>query len=112
MFAGLELEQTWGGVICMTRNGQGVFGRLAPGVFASGAYNGVGIARGSVSGALLAEYAAGGGSELIDDAKVLAGPNRVLTVVRRPTAELSDGLTVQSTEIEPWVPFADEEVMP
>ncbi|MEE8274868.1 MAG: FAD-binding oxidoreductase, partial [Alphaproteobacteria bacterium] len=76
-FADLELEQTWGGVICMTRNKQGVFGRLAPGVFASGAYNGVGIARGTISGALLAEYAAGGGSALIDDAKALAGPNRL-----------------------------------
>lgn len=61
----------------MTRNKQGVFGRLAPGVFASGAYNGVGIARGTISGALLAEYAAGGGSALIDDAKALAGPDRL-----------------------------------
>ncbi len=76
-FADLEFEQTWGGVICMTRNKQGVFGRLAPGVFASGAYNGVGIARGTISGALLAEYAGGGGSRLIDDAKALAGPNRL-----------------------------------
>ena len=61
----------------MSGNKQGIFGRLAPGVFAAGAYNGVGIARGAISGALLAEYAAGGGSVLIDDAKALAGPNRL-----------------------------------
>ena len=72
--ADIEFEQTWGGVICMTRDKRAVFDRLAPGVFASIAYNGVGISRGTISGALLAEFAAGGESALIDDARSLAGP--------------------------------------
>ncbi len=42
--------------------------------------------------------------------EVLAGPNRPLTVVRRPAAELYDGVAVQSARVEPWAPFNDEEV--
>lgn len=76
MLAGLEMEHSWGGVICMTANYLSVFGRLEPGVFAAVGYNGVGLARGTASGAALAEYALGGGGGLIDDAKALAGPSR------------------------------------
>ena len=76
MLAELEMEHSWGGVIGMTENYSAVFGRLEPGVFASMGYNGVGLARGTVSGAALAEYALGGGSDLIDDIKALAGPGR------------------------------------
>ena len=75
--AGLDMEHTWGGVICMTRNYASVFGRLEPGVFASLGYNGVGLPRGTVSGALLAEHALGGESALMADAVALAGPSRL-----------------------------------
>ena len=76
MLAGLEMEHSWGGVICMTENYSAVFGRLDAGVFASMGYNGVGLARGTVSGAALAEYALGGESACIDDIRALAGPSR------------------------------------
>ncbi|MCH9019046.1 MAG: FAD-binding oxidoreductase [Proteobacteria bacterium] len=75
--AGLDMEHTWGGVVCMTRNYASVFGRLEPGVFASLGYNGVGLPRGTVSGALLAEHALGGESSLMADALALAGPSRL-----------------------------------
>ena len=77
MLAGIDMEHTWGGVVCMTRNYASAFGRLEPGVFSSLGYNGVGLARGTISGALLAEYVLGGDSALMTDAKALAGPTRL-----------------------------------
>ena len=76
MLADLEMEHSWGGVIGMTENYSAVFGRLEPGLFAAMGYNGVGIARGTTSGAALAEYALGGESGIIDDVMALAGPGR------------------------------------
>jgi glycine/D-amino acid oxidase-like deaminating enzyme len=77
MLSDLQMEHTWGGVICMTRNYASAFGRIEPGVFSSVGYNGVGLARGTISGALLAEHVLGGESELLTDAKALAGPSNL-----------------------------------
>ena len=50
------------------------FGRLEPGVFVSLGYCGVGLARGTISGRLLAEHAMGSESDLIADVQALSGP--------------------------------------
>ena len=76
MLAELEMDHSWGGVVAMTENYASVFGRLEPGVFASLGYNGVGLARGTASGAALAEYVLGAEVDLIDDIEALAGPGR------------------------------------
>lgn len=73
----LEFDHTWAGVFCMTRNWMSYFGRIEPGVFASLGYSGVGVPRGTISGKLLAEYAMGGDSSLIDDARKVSGPGRL-----------------------------------
>ena len=73
----LEFEHTWAGVFCMTRNGASYFGRLEPGIFASLGYSGVGVPRGTISGKLLAEYALGSESALLDDVRALSGPPRL-----------------------------------
>jgi glycine/D-amino acid oxidase-like deaminating enzyme len=70
----LEFEHTWAGVFCMTWNFASFFGRLEPGVFASLGYCGVGLPRGTISGKLLAEYAVGAESSLIDDVHAVSGP--------------------------------------
>jgi glycine/D-amino acid oxidase-like deaminating enzyme len=77
MLADLEMEYTWGGVYCMTRHWAGFFGRLMPGIFASGGYAGVGIPRGAITGTLLAEYSLGHETDLIRDAQALSGPTRL-----------------------------------
>ncbi|MEE2980361.1 MAG: FAD-binding oxidoreductase [Pseudomonadota bacterium] len=77
MLSGIQMEHTWGGVVCMTRNYASAFGRIEPGVFSSIGYNGVGLARGTISGELLAEHVLGGDSELMTDAMALADPNRL-----------------------------------
>ena len=73
----LEFEHTWAGVFCMTRNWASVFGRIERGVFASLGYAGVGLARGTISGKLLAEFAMGSESELIRDVRALSSPKRL-----------------------------------
>ncbi|MBB3232115.1 NAD(P)/FAD-dependent oxidoreductase [Halomonas stenophila] len=66
MLPGVELEYTWGGALCVSRNGGTPFGELAPGVFSAVCQNGLGLTRGTISGKLIAEYALGVESELLD----------------------------------------------
>ena len=77
MLANLEMEHTWAGVFCMTRNWASIFGRLESGVFASLGYAGIGVPRGTISGRLLAEFALGAESDLISDVQALSGPKRL-----------------------------------
>ncbi len=55
MLGGVGFDYTWGGALSLTRNGAPVFGELQPGVYATVVHNGVGIAKGTISGKLLAE---------------------------------------------------------
>ncbi len=77
VLANLDFEHTWAGVFCMTRDWATHFGRLEPGLFVSLGYCGVGLARGTISGKLVAEHALGGESSLIDDAAALSGPAKL-----------------------------------
>ena len=74
MLADLDFDHTWAGVFCMTRNRASHFGRIEPGVFVSLGYCGVGLARGTISGRLLAEHAMGSESALIADVQALSRP--------------------------------------
>ena len=73
----LEFEHTWAGVFCMTRNWASHFGRIERGVLVSLGYSGVGVPRGTISGKLLAEYALGAESDLIDDVQAVSSPTRL-----------------------------------
>lgn len=68
------IEHTWSGQICVSRNSRPVFGELEKNVFASGCYNASGIAKGNIMGKLIAEYAVGHTSKLVDLAKSIATP--------------------------------------
>jgi glycine/D-amino acid oxidase-like deaminating enzyme len=68
------LEFSWGGVIGMTLNQGQFFGRLGPELYASLGYNGTGVAMGTASGMLLADYAVGADSALLCDALALPRP--------------------------------------
>lgn len=62
MLADVPFEFTWGGALSLTRNGAPVFGALrnaADGVWGTVVHNGVGIAKGTISGKLLAEKMCG-----------------------------------------------------
>ena len=66
MLPDLTLEYTWGGPLCLSRNGEPVFGQLDENVFGAFCLNGVGIARGTAYGKLLAEHIAAERSDLLD----------------------------------------------
>ena len=63
----VPFEYAWSGVEGISRNGTNFFGQQKENVFIAGGYNGSGVSRGTAFGSALAEYAAGGESELITD---------------------------------------------
>jgi len=66
MLSDLSFDYTWGGPLCLSRNGEPVFGELEQGVFGAFCLNGVGIARGTAFGKLLAEHIAGETGPFLD----------------------------------------------
>jgi glycine/D-amino acid oxidase-like deaminating enzyme len=62
-----QIEHTWGGFICLSRNSAPYWGELAPGVLASVCCNGVGVPKGTFAGCAIAEYALGQDTELVRD---------------------------------------------
>lgn len=79
-FKGLEhvpFEHTWGGVLCLSQNNMPFFGQLAPNIHAAVCQNGLGVARGTIAGKLLAERVVGQDSELLRDIQMWPAPNRL-----------------------------------
>jgi len=76
MLPGVPFEYSWGGPMTLSRNGAPVFGKLADGVHASLICNGVGIARGTICGKLLAESLCGADSELLRIMQAAGRPSR------------------------------------
>ena len=73
----LTFDYTWGGPLSLSKNGEPVFGDLAPNVYGAFCLNGVGIARGTSLGKLLAEHMAGKMSPLLDIINGAGRPNRL-----------------------------------
>lgn len=76
MLPQVGFDYTWGGSLALSRNHQGHFGQMAPNVYGALCCNGLGITRGTVTGALLADWLAGQRNELIDFLLASEGPNR------------------------------------
>ena len=74
MLPEVAFGHTWGGVLTMSRNGAPCFGRLADNVFAAVCQNGVGVAKGTYSGTLLADLVVGAESELLSHLLALPRP--------------------------------------
>lgn len=72
-----DFQWTWGGVIGFTRNGAPFFGELQPGLHAAVGSNGVGLAKGTIAGRLLAEQALGYDSALLQDMLAYPQPTYV-----------------------------------
>ncbi|MEM8689047.1 MAG: FAD-binding oxidoreductase [Pseudomonadota bacterium] len=62
----VEMEYRWGGRLCLSRNSVAAFGELEQGLYSACCQNGLGAARGTLSGMLSAELAAGQPSEFVD----------------------------------------------
>ncbi|SDG30904.1 Glycine/D-amino acid oxidase [Limimonas halophila] len=72
--ADVPFEHTWGGMLCMTRNFQPCFGTVRPGVHVAAGMNGVGVAKGTYLGRLLADLIAGQDSDALAFVQRAASP--------------------------------------
>ena len=62
--AGMKMQHAWAGHLCLSLNGVGVTRQLEEGVFSGCVQNGLGTARGTLTGIAAAELAAGESSEI------------------------------------------------
>ena len=74
MLPDLDFEHTWGGLLCMSNNEASYFGQCQDNVFAAVCQNGLGVARGTAAGKLLAELALGEDSALLQQQLNQPGP--------------------------------------
>lgn len=77
MLPKVEMEHTWTGYICLSRNGAPGFGRVAPNVTAAVCQNAVGVTKGTIGGELAADLACGEDNPLIADMEALGKPDSV-----------------------------------
>lgn len=77
MLPEVSFDYTWSGSLALTQNHQGFFGQLAPNVYGALFCNGLGVTRGTVTGALLADLIAGKRHELSDFLLETSGPSRL-----------------------------------
>ena len=76
MLPNVEFDYTWSGSLALSQNHQGFFGQLAPNVYGSLCCNGLGVTRGTVTGALLADWIAGKSSDLTEFLLSTSGPSK------------------------------------
>ena len=75
MLKGVEMEHTWSGFVCLSRNGAPGFGQLAPNIWSAVCQNAVGVTKGTFGGILAADMASGRDNPLIADMQSLGEPD-------------------------------------
>jgi len=73
----VPIEYRWGGRLCLSRNNVSVFGQIDDNLFSACCQNGLGTAKGTVSGKLIAELASGEPSLLLADQLAEDYPNKL-----------------------------------
>ncbi len=77
MLKGVEIEHTWSGYLCFSKNGAPGFGQAAPNIWTAVCQNGVGVTKGTIAGLLAADMACGRDNPLIEDMESLGEPARI-----------------------------------
>lgn len=72
-----EFEYTYAGNLCMSRNSEPIFQRVSDNAFIVGCQNGIGVSKGTIHGKLIADWAAGKHSELLDYARAYGAPCKI-----------------------------------
>ncbi|MEL6205515.1 MAG: FAD-binding oxidoreductase [Pseudomonadota bacterium] len=75
--AGMKMEYAWAGHLCLSRNGVAVMGEIEEGLFAGCVQNGLGTARGTLTGIGAAELACGATSPITDHFTAEDQPTRL-----------------------------------
>jgi len=73
----VDIEHTWTGFVCLSRNGAPGFGQVAPNVWTAVCQNAVGVTKGTIGGLLAADMACGLDNPLIRDMQALGRPDRL-----------------------------------
>ncbi|MEO8242679.1 MAG: FAD-binding oxidoreductase [bacterium] len=72
-----QFEHSYAGGLCMSRNSEPLFQRLSERVFVVACQNGIGVTKGTIHGKLIADWAAGKESELLNHARAYGTPCRI-----------------------------------
>jgi len=75
--AGIQMEFSWAGQLCLSQNSVSVTGEIEKGIFAACCQNGLGTARGTVTGIAAAELACGKSSFITEFFATDAEPKRL-----------------------------------
>lgn len=75
--AGTAMQYAWAGHLCLSRNGVSVVGRIDDGIYAACCQNGLGTARGTLTGIAAAETASGTTSSITEYFARAALPTRL-----------------------------------
>ena len=67
MLADVDLEYSWGGRLCLSRNSVPAFGEVEPGMFSACCQNGLGTAKGTLAGIGAVELATRSNSPVVQD---------------------------------------------
>ena len=95
MLPDVDMAYRWGGLLCLSRNGTSAFGEVEPGLFAAGCQNGLGAARGTYSGMMVAELASEQSSESLTRFRNQAAPSRLPI---EPLATMGAKMTLRWSE--------------
>ncbi len=75
--ADIDMEYSWGGLLCLSRNSVPAFGELEPGLYSACCQNGLGVAQGTLHGKLIAEMICGKRSPALDNILQLKIPSKL-----------------------------------
>lgn len=78
MLTDVEMEYAWDGRLCLSRNSVFALGEVDEGVYSACCQNGLGTVKGTVSGIIAAEQAAGASETLLPDYRPEAQPSKLM----------------------------------
>ncbi|WP_371225755.1 NAD(P)/FAD-dependent oxidoreductase [Roseovarius sp. 2305UL8-3] len=77
MLKDVEMEYRWAGRLCLSWNGVPALGEVDDGLYAACCQNGLGLAKGTLHGMMMAELASGVSSDLLDQVMDHEAPKRL-----------------------------------
>ncbi len=77
MLDGVAMQYRWAGQLCMSWNGVPAFGEIEDGLYAACCQNGLGVAKGTLSGIAAAELALGADGMAVEGMSNCAAPRRL-----------------------------------
>ena len=77
MLRDVEMEYRWGGRLCLSWNNVPALGEVDEGLYSACCQNGLGTAKGTLHGMLMADLASGAGSELLNEVMSQDAPKRL-----------------------------------